>query len=183
MKQLHLTWLELCLIRQLLKLCQSTRTSTRITKVKAISTTIRNQFQCCVFLADGVWVWAGWTTCSTTCGTGTRTRSATSCHGPFYAGMNCSGSGTETEACQSMLVQSMSFKGDYSSFSFQLKELGQLGVRGAHAQRHVILALELEQEAIPVVSHVLAVHLIPEIVTVSWSKIWIWWVYTKCRKI
>ena len=55
-------------------------------------------------LADGEWVWASWTTCSTTCGPGTRTRSAQSCHGPFYGGMQCPGSGTETESCQSMTI-------------------------------------------------------------------------------
>ena len=55
-------------------------------------------------LADGEWVWASWTTCSTTCGPGTRSRSAQSCHGPFYGGMQCPGSGTETESCQSMTI-------------------------------------------------------------------------------
>ena len=52
----------------------------------------------------------------------------------------------------------------------QLRELGQLGEHGVHAQQHVILVLELEQGAILVVSHVLAAHLILEIVTVSYQK-------------
>ena len=51
-----------------------------------------------------------------------------------------------------------------------MRELGQLGEHGAHAQQLAILDQELEQEASLVVSHVLAAHLILEIVTVSWTK-------------
>ena len=61
----------------------------------------------------------------------------------------------------------------FSSWSLQLKEFGQLGVHGVHAQQHVILVLGLEQEAIQAVSHVVAAHLIPEIVSVSFSELWI----------
>ena len=53
-------------------------------------------------LVDGEWDWAAWSACSTTCGQGTRTRTATST-GPFYAGMPCEGSGSETENCQGKL--------------------------------------------------------------------------------
>ena len=116
--------------------------------------------------ADGVWVWGGWTTCSTTCGAGTRTRTATSCQGPFYAGIDCVGSGVKTEACQSKLIWQIFFTFLWGC-SFQLREPGQLGVHGVHARQLAILAWELEQEASLVVSHVLAAHLILEIVTVS----------------
>ena len=54
--------------------------------------------------ADGVRSWGSWSPCSATCGTGTRTRTALSCQGPFYAGMPCSGSGTDTESCQGELL-------------------------------------------------------------------------------
>lgn len=54
--------------------------------------------------ADGEWVWGSWSSCSETCGIGTRTRSANSCNGPFYAGMPCSGNGAETESCQGDLI-------------------------------------------------------------------------------
>ena len=50
------------------------------------------------FLVDCEWDWAAWSACSTTCGQGTRTRTAHSFEGPFYAGMPCESS--ETENCQ-----------------------------------------------------------------------------------
>ena len=53
------------------------------------------------FKADGQWVWGPWSTCSTTCGVGTQARSAITCNGTKYAGMPCSGNGTETATCQS----------------------------------------------------------------------------------
>ena len=49
--------------------------------------------------ADGQWAWGSWSQCSAICGTGTRNRTATSCNGPFYGGLPCRGSGTETENC------------------------------------------------------------------------------------
>ena len=52
------------------------------------------------FLVDGEWDWASWSACSTTCGQGTRTRTASCILGPFYAGMPCEGNGSETEHCQ-----------------------------------------------------------------------------------
>ena len=58
-----------------------------------------------------------------------------------------------------------------SSCSLQLKEHGQLGAHGVLVQQHVILDLGLVTEVILVVSHVLAAHLILEIVTVSLSKL------------
>ena len=51
-----------------------------------------------------------------------------------------------------------------------MKELGQLGANGVHALRHVIQDLEPEQEVTLVANHVLAAHLILEIVTVSYQK-------------
>ena len=65
----------------------------------------------------------------------------------------------------------MPFKGVFSSCSLQLKEFGQLGEHGLHAQLHVILVLGDEQEAIRVVSHVLVAHLILGIVRVSFSEL------------
>ena len=53
------------------------------------------------------------------------------------------------------------------SYQFQLKDCGQAGVHGVHAQRHAILVWELEQEATQVASHVLEAHLKLEIVSVS----------------
>ena len=64
----------------------------------------RNLFEMYITSVDGQWVWGSWSTCSNTCGLGTRTRSATSCNGPFYAGMPCSGNGVETESCQGGLI-------------------------------------------------------------------------------
>ena len=46
-------------------------------------------------------MWGTWSTCSQTCGIGTQTRSALTCNGKKYAGMPCSGNGTETANCQS----------------------------------------------------------------------------------
>ena len=46
-------------------------------------------------------MWDPWSSCSTSCGVGTRTRQQNSCSGPLYAGMPCQGSGLETENCQS----------------------------------------------------------------------------------
>ena len=53
--------------------------------------------------ANGEWDWGAWSPCSTTCGTGTRTRTA-NCKGPFYAGMPCSGTGTQTGNCSGELM-------------------------------------------------------------------------------
>ena len=50
-------------------------------------------------------MWGTWSTCSQTCGIGTQTRSALTCNGTKYAGMPCSGNGTEIVACQSKLMQ------------------------------------------------------------------------------
>ena len=49
--------------------------------------------------ANGEWVWGSWSPCSTSCGTGTRTRTASSCNGPFYGGLPCSGNVTDTGNC------------------------------------------------------------------------------------
>ena len=63
---------------------------------------------------DGEWEWGPWSCCSVTYGNGIRTRSATSCIGPFYAGMPCTGhAGEETETCQGELrVQTLLEIGD-----------------------------------------------------------------------
>ena len=55
--------------------------------------------------ANGDWMWKSWSTCSTTCGTGIRTRIANSCNGPFYAGMPCSGNAMQTENCTGEYLQ------------------------------------------------------------------------------
>ena len=61
--------------------------------------------------ADGQWAsWGSWSQCSASCGTGTRNRTATSCNGPFYGGLPCIGSGTETETCTGKHVHNMPLK-------------------------------------------------------------------------
>ena len=60
--------------------------------------------------ADGQWAWGSWSQCSASCGTGTRNRTATPCNGPFYGGLPCSGSGTETETCTGKHVHNMPLK-------------------------------------------------------------------------
>ena len=84
------------------------------------------------YLADGQWVWGTWSSCSKTCGMGTRTRSQSGCTGPFYAGMPCSGSGMDTETCQGMFIfyKAWHIK---KQISLQLKDHGQPGVPGVHA--------------------------------------------------
>ena len=52
-------------------------------------------------------------------------------------------------------------------YSSQWRELGQFGEHGVHAQLHVIQVLEPERGSILEVSHVLAMRVIQEIVTVS----------------
>ncbi|GFS05126.1 brain-specific angiogenesis inhibitor 1 [Elysia marginata] len=55
-----------------------------------------NTHHCAV---DGVFeTWSEWTTCTLTCGGGSRFRSRT-CHGPFYGGAACSGAWNETTVC------------------------------------------------------------------------------------
>ena len=50
--------------------------------------------------ANGEWMmWGPWSQCLASCGIETRNRTATSCNGPFYGGLPCSGSGTDTEDC------------------------------------------------------------------------------------
>ena len=50
---------------------------------------------------DGAWVsWSAWDTCTTTCGTGSQNRSRTCTNpAPQYSGADCSGSGIETQDC------------------------------------------------------------------------------------
>ena len=48
---------------------------------------------------DGVWEeWGTWSTCSRTCGNGTRSRNRT-CTGPFYGGRDCEGDPDHWERC------------------------------------------------------------------------------------
>ena len=56
------------------------------------------------FVGNGQWIWGPWSTCSKTCGLGTQTRSAITCNGTKYAGMPCSGNGTEVTTCQGRSV-------------------------------------------------------------------------------
>ena len=61
--------------------------------------------------ADGQWAsWGSWSQCSASCGTGTRNRTATSCNGPFYGGLPCSGSGTDTEDCTGQHLNNIPLK-------------------------------------------------------------------------
>lgn len=51
---------------------------------------------------DGYWTdWNAWSTCTATCGGGTRYRERT-CIEPQYGGDYCLGDATETEACDSV---------------------------------------------------------------------------------
>ena len=50
-----------------------------------------------VFLVEGVWsAWGAWGTCTTTCNTGSRTRTRS-----YTGGQPCAGSASETGNCDS----------------------------------------------------------------------------------
>ena len=119
------------------------------------------------FSVEGTWsAWGAWGTCSTTCNSGSRTRTRS-----FTGGQPCTGSSSDTGNCDSKLDKTLIFEiaisHPYWEYKvniwrgkwgrnviascfwalnvFQLKEHGQAGITGVHAQELAIQTQELGQ--------------------------------------
>ena len=90
-----------------------------------------------LFEVEGTWAaWGSWNTCSTSCGTGTQSRTRS-----YSGGVPCTGSSADTQNCQGKQYEHYSMKQSSSNIHThfdQSKEYGQHGELGALALQHAI---------------------------------------------
>ena len=129
-----------------------------------------------VFAVEGVWsAWGAWGACTTTCNTGSRTRTR-----GYTGGQPCSGSSSDMGNCVSKfftVMNQMSVKKkqiklqifiwhnnlflalqrikSLDFFEFQLKVYGRPGIIGVLAREHAIQTPGLVQSSIMVICHAL----------------------------
>ena len=88
-------------------------------------------------IVEGSWTtWSSWGTCSSTCGTGTQSRTRS-----YTGGLPCNGSSSDSQNCQSKTITTCQLTCQIISLSPQLKGHGRLGVHGVLAVQHVIQGL------------------------------------------